>query len=144
MGWLCLSAPSKAPLCHTYHLGTIWNATGFGLSKWETMLYCNGVSHRLSPYPEWSLKCMVALGPVSLINRSTMDWLLFIRHTLFIIVMGNVCAGVFCVPPFVCVRLFPCICVPACLSTRLPVCLSLCDRDQPTDHLYIPPTSLPV
>ena len=82
---------------------------------------------------------MVALGPVSLINRSTMDWLLFIRHTLFIIDMGKIRAGVFCVPPFVCARLSPCISVPACLSTRLPVCLSLWDRDRPIDHLYIPP-----
>ena len=28
---------------------------GYGLSQWETTLHCNGVSHWLNPYPEWSL-----------------------------------------------------------------------------------------
>ena len=28
---------------------------GYGLSQWKTPLHCNGVSHWLHPYPEWSL-----------------------------------------------------------------------------------------
>ena len=29
--------------------------SGYGLSKWETTLHCNVVSHWLSPHPEWSI-----------------------------------------------------------------------------------------
>ena len=31
--------------------------SGYGLSQWETTLHYNVVSHWLSPYPEWSLRC---------------------------------------------------------------------------------------
>ena len=31
------------------------NHSGMGLSQWETMLFCNVVSHWLSTYPGWSL-----------------------------------------------------------------------------------------
>ena len=39
------------PLWHRVHR----DHSGYGLSQWETTLYCNVVSHWLSPYPEWSL-----------------------------------------------------------------------------------------
>ena len=32
---------------------------GYGLSQWDTTLYCNVVSHWLSPYPEWSLLLII-------------------------------------------------------------------------------------
>ena len=32
-----------------------WNHARYGLSQWGTTLHCNGVSRRLSPYPEISL-----------------------------------------------------------------------------------------
>ena len=36
----------------------IWRlstGTGYGVGQWETMLHCNVVSHKLTPYPEWCL-----------------------------------------------------------------------------------------
>ena len=37
----------------TQHLSR--DHSGYWLSQWEVTLRCNVVSHRLSPYPEWSL-----------------------------------------------------------------------------------------
>ena len=50
---------------------------GYALSKWETALHCNVVSHWLSPYPDWSLHggvnhCYISviLWTLIIINRA--------------------------------------------------------------------------
>ena len=45
--------------------------TGYGLSQWETKLHRNAVSHRLSPYLEWSLLYLVLRLQAGLYNSST-------------------------------------------------------------------------
>ena len=50
--------------------------SGHGLSQRKTTLHCNAVSHRLSPYPDWSLV------------RTRLSWSLFITNYDYILLIN--------------------------------------------------------
>ena len=47
----------------------------YGLSQWETTLYCNVASYWLSIYPKWSPKYKVIPGAVRCLRNSVVGWM---------------------------------------------------------------------
>ena len=47
---------------------------GYGLSQWKTTLHCNVVSHRLSPYPVWSLFSCEFMINIYIYSSGLLHW----------------------------------------------------------------------